>query len=64
VLYHAGYDPRGMARLIGRMASAHPEMPMTARLARMDKFMATYFGSAGKGATMSDRFAPNLRRIR
>ena len=64
VLYRAGYDPRGMARLIGRMASAHPEMPMSARLARMDRFVATHFGSAGRGATMSDRFAPNLRRIR
>jgi len=64
VLNRAGYDPRGMARLIGRMASAHPEMPMTARLARMDKFLATHFASAGKGATMPDRFAAGTRRGR
>jgi hypothetical protein len=64
LLNRAGYDPRGMARLIGRMASAHPEMPMTARLARMDKFLATHFASAGKGATMPDRFAAGTRRGR
>ena len=64
LLYRAGYDPRGMVRLIGRMAGAHPEMPVTARLARMDKFVAKHFGSAGKGATMPDRFAVGARRAR
>ena len=64
LLYRAGYDPRGMVRVIGRVASAHPEMPMAARLARMDKFLATHLASAGKGATMSERFGPSLRRGR
>jgi predicted Zn-dependent protease len=64
LLYRAGYDPLGMARLIGRMASAHPEMPMSARLSRMDKFLATQFSGAGRGATMPDRFAISARRAR
>ena len=60
LLYRAGYDPRAMARLIGRLASTHPEIPMGGRLPRLDKFTATHFGDA-KGATLSDRFA-NVRR--
>jgi uncharacterized protein YraI len=64
LLHRAGYDPRGMARLIGRMASAHPEMPMSARLSRMDKFLATQFSGVGRGATMPDRFAVSARRGR
>ena len=64
LLHRAGYDPRGMSRLIGRMASAHPEMPMSARLSRMDKFMATQFSGVGRGATMPDRFAVSVRRGR
>jgi uncharacterized protein YraI len=64
LLHRAGYDARGMARLIGRIASAHPEIPMKARLSRMDQFVATNFGSVGRGATMPDRFAVSVRRPR
>ena len=64
LLYRAGYDPRGMARLIGRMASAHPEIPMNGRLSRMDKFLTTQFSGVGRGATMPDRFAVSVRRGR
>jgi len=64
LLHRAGYDPRGMARLIGRIASTHPEIPTAARLSRMDKFAAANFGSVTRGATMPDRFAVNVRRGR
>ncbi|HJX66210.1 MAG TPA: M48 family metalloprotease [Polyangia bacterium] len=64
LLHRAGYDPRGMARLIGRIASAHPEMPMGARLSRVDKFLATQFSGVGRGATMPDRFVVSIRRGR
>jgi hypothetical protein len=53
-----------MARLMGRMASGHPEIPMSARLSRLDKFLATQFSGVGRGATMPDRFAVSIRRGR
>jgi hypothetical protein len=63
LLYRAGYDPRAMARLVARLATTHPELPMGARLSRMDKFAASNFGAANQGATMPDRFV-SIRRAK
>jgi uncharacterized protein YraI len=59
LLRRAGYDPRGMARLLTRMSATHPELNATPRVARIERF-----AGGPSGTNLIDRFTAQTRRRR